>query len=66
MATFNNHQITVVKDNGLVSTCSPTHAAALAGSLVIGHTRYSTSARRTGPRPSRLPLGRLIGLRPRP
>ena len=44
MATFNNHQITVVKDNGLVShVFADTTLRALAGSLVIGHTRYSTS-----------------------
>jgi len=44
MATFNNHQITVVKDNGLVShVFAETTLRALSGSLVIGHTRYSTS-----------------------
>jgi amidophosphoribosyltransferase len=44
MATFNNQQITVVKDNGLVShVFADTTLRALAGSLVIGHTRYSTS-----------------------
>ena len=44
MATFHNHQITVVKDNGLVShVFADTTLRALAGSLVIGHTRYSTS-----------------------
>jgi len=44
MATFNDHQITVVKDNGLVShVFAETTLRALAGSLVIGHTRYSTS-----------------------
>ncbi len=44
MATFNNHQITVVKDNGLVShVFSDATLRALAGSHVIGHTRYSTS-----------------------
>ena len=44
MATFNNHQITVVKDNGLVShVVAETTLRALSGSLVIGHTRYSTS-----------------------
>ena len=44
MATFNNQQITVVKDNGLVShVFAETTLRALAGSLVIGHTRYSTS-----------------------
>jgi len=44
MATFNNHQITVVKDNGLVShVFADTTLRALGGSLVIGHTRYSTS-----------------------
>ena len=44
MATFNNHQITVVKDNGLVShVFAETTLRALAGSIVIGHTRYSTS-----------------------
>jgi amidophosphoribosyltransferase len=44
MATFNNEQITVVKDNGLVShVFADTTLRALAGSLVIGHTRYSTS-----------------------
>jgi amidophosphoribosyltransferase len=44
MATFNNHQITVVKDNGLVShVFADTTLRALAGSIVIGHTRYSTS-----------------------
>jgi amidophosphoribosyltransferase len=44
MATFHDHQITVVKDNGLVShVFSETTLRALAGSHVIGHTRYSTS-----------------------
>ena len=44
MATFNNQQITVVKDNGLVShVFAETTLRALAGHLVIGHTRYSTS-----------------------
>jgi amidophosphoribosyltransferase len=44
MATFDNHQITVVKDNGLVShVFAETTLRALAGSIVIGHTRYSTS-----------------------
>jgi len=44
MATFNNHQITVVKDNGLVShVFTDATLRALAGSHVIGHTRYSTS-----------------------
>ncbi|MFZ1062466.1 MAG: amidophosphoribosyltransferase [Acidimicrobiales bacterium] len=44
MATFHNQQITVVKDNGLVShVFADTTLRALAGSLVIGHTRYSTS-----------------------
>ena len=44
MATFNNQQITVVKDNGLVShVFAETTLRALVGSLVIGHTRYSTS-----------------------
>ena len=44
MATFNNQQITVVKDNGLVShVFADTTLRALAGSIVIGHTRYSTS-----------------------
>ncbi len=44
MATFHNHQITVVKDNGLVShVFAETTLRALAGSIIIGHTRYSTS-----------------------
>src|SRR5665213_258864 len=44
MATFQNQQITVVKDNGLVShVFAESTLRALAGSLVIGHTRYSTS-----------------------
>jgi amidophosphoribosyltransferase len=44
MATFQNEQITVVKDNGLVShVFADTTLRALAGSIVIGHTRYSTS-----------------------
>lgn len=44
MATFQNQQITVVKDNGLVShVFAETTLRALGGSLVIGHTRYSTS-----------------------
>src|SRR5487761_2565298 len=44
MATFFNHQITVVKDNGLVShVFADTTLRALAGSIVIGHTRYSTA-----------------------
>ena len=44
MATYDNKQITVVKDNGLVShVFSDTTLRALSGSLVIGHTRYSTS-----------------------
>jgi amidophosphoribosyltransferase len=44
MATFQNQQITVVKDNGLVShVFTETTLRALGGSLVIGHTRYSTS-----------------------
>jgi amidophosphoribosyltransferase len=44
MATFQNEQITVVKDNGLVShVFADSTLRALGGSLVIGHTRYSTS-----------------------
>ncbi len=44
MAAFDDHQITVVKDNGLVShVFSETTLNALSGSLIIGHTRYSTS-----------------------
>src|ERR1700688_5220851 len=44
MATFQNQQITVVKDNGLVShVFAETTLRALAGDFVIGHTRYSTS-----------------------
>src|ERR1039458_2416870 len=44
MATFQNQQITVVKDNGLVShVFVESTLRALGGSLVIGHTRYSTS-----------------------
>jgi amidophosphoribosyltransferase len=44
MATFSNEQITVVKDNGLVSHVFTEAAlSALVGSIVIGHTRYSTS-----------------------
>ncbi len=44
MATFHDHQITVVKDNGLVShVFADTTLRALAGDTVIGHTRYSTS-----------------------
>ena len=44
MATFQNEQITVVKDNGLVSAVfAESTLRALGGSLVIGHTRYSTS-----------------------
>jgi amidophosphoribosyltransferase len=44
MASFQNQQITVVKDNGLVShVFADSTLRALAGSLVIGHTRYSTS-----------------------
>ena len=44
MATFHNQQITVVKDNGLVShVFAEATLRALAGSHVIGHTRYSTS-----------------------
>src|ERR1700677_1940548 len=44
MATFQNEQITVVKDNGLVShVFADTTLRALGGSLGIGHTRYSTS-----------------------
>ena len=44
MATFFNEQITVVKDNGLVShVFADTTLRALPGSIVIGHTRYSTS-----------------------
>src|SRR6202167_4624716 len=44
MATFQNEQITVVKDNGLVShVFAESTLRALGGSIVIGHTRYSTS-----------------------
>jgi amidophosphoribosyltransferase len=44
MATFQNEQITVVKDNGLVShVFAESTLRALGGALVIGHTRYSTS-----------------------
>jgi amidophosphoribosyltransferase len=44
MAVFANEQITVVKDNGLVShVFAETTLRALSGSIVIGHTRYSTS-----------------------
>jgi amidophosphoribosyltransferase len=44
MAVFQNQQITVVKDNGLVShVFADSTLRALGGALVIGHTRYSTS-----------------------
>jgi amidophosphoribosyltransferase len=44
MAAFNRHQITVIKDNGLVShVFADATLRALHGDLVIGHTRYSTS-----------------------
>lgn len=44
MATFVNDQITVVKDNGLVSAVfTDATVRALRGEYVIGHTRYSTS-----------------------
>ena len=44
MATFADRQITVVKDNGLVShVFADSTLRALHGSHVIGHTRYSTS-----------------------
>ncbi|MGH9020944.1 MAG: amidophosphoribosyltransferase [Acidimicrobiales bacterium] len=44
MAAYDRHQITVVKDNGLVSSVfSDATLRALPGSVVIGHTRYSTS-----------------------
>lgn len=44
MATFDNRQITVVKDNGLVShVFADSTLRALTGSHIIGHTRYSTS-----------------------
>ncbi|HVB71751.1 MAG TPA: amidophosphoribosyltransferase [Acidimicrobiales bacterium] len=44
MATYDDHQITVVKDNGLVShVFTDATLSALPGSIVIGHTRYSTS-----------------------
>jgi amidophosphoribosyltransferase len=44
MATFDNDQITVVKDNGLVShVFTDATLRALTGHHVIGHTRYSTS-----------------------
>ena len=44
MATFDKEQITVVKDNGLVShVFTDATLRALTGSHVIGHTRYSTS-----------------------
>ncbi|HTT59553.1 MAG TPA: class II glutamine amidotransferase, partial [Acidimicrobiales bacterium] len=44
MATFANEQITVVKDNGLVShVFDESTLRALNASIIIGHTRYSTS-----------------------
>ncbi len=44
MATYTGRQITVVKDNGLVSHVFADHTLrALAASYAIGHTRYSTS-----------------------
>ena len=44
MATFANEQITVVKDNGLVSQVfAESTLRALNASIIIGHTRYSTS-----------------------
>lgn len=44
MATFADEQITVVKDNGLVSAVfTDATLRALRGNHVIGHTRYSTS-----------------------
>lgn len=44
MATYHDAHITVVKDNGLVShVFTDTTLRALAGDVVIGHTRYSTS-----------------------
>jgi len=44
MATYDDEQITVVKDNGLVSAVfTDATLRALNGNYVIGHTRYSTS-----------------------
>ena len=44
MATYDDEQITVVKDNGLVSAVfTDATLRALNGHHVIGHTRYSTS-----------------------
>ena len=44
MATFQNEQITVVKDNGLVShVFADSTLRASAARSCIGHTRYSTS-----------------------
>jgi amidophosphoribosyltransferase len=44
MATYQDHQITVVKDNGLVShVFAESTLRALGGAIAIGHTRYSTS-----------------------
>src|SRR6204780_2727347 len=54
MATFANEQITVVKDNGLVSEVfAESTLRALPSSIIIGHTRYSTSgsANWTAPQP---------------
>jgi len=60
---FNNHQITVVKDNGLVShVFAETTLRALAGDFVIGHTRYSTVGLGQLDRgPAGLSLGRHVG-----
>jgi len=44
MATYDGEEITVVKDNGLVSSVfDESTLLSLSGSFVIGHTRYSTS-----------------------
>jgi len=53
MATFNNHQITVVKDNDSSVSLRRDDARALAGDFVNGHTRFRRRARPIGPRPSR-------------
>ncbi len=60
MAASDGRQITVVKDNGLVShVFSEPTLQALGGSLVIGHTRYSTSgsANWTAAQPAFRPAG---------
>ena len=66
MATFNNHQITVVKDNGLVShVFAETTLRALGGCRDRPHPLLDVGFGELDRGPAGLPLGRRVGFRHR-